>query len=186
MRTWAVYVIPKVFGKSTNFSSNSAFPLSGAWTIFLAFSLFLRLECLNVDLPCICSWICTNRVCELESRFMSCETFDGVFTKTRRTLALGASLSALLFMVVYANLPRIPYLYVFVSKAAIVLPKYRDPTYGKWILYLPREALWMRNCGICFVHATQTFLRLLVDPMVAIKRRNKGYEGFLGVDPQGW
>lgn len=64
---------------------------------------------------------------------MSCKTFDGVFTKTRRTLALGAALSALLFMVVYANLPRIPYLYGLVSKPALVLPKYRDATYGKWI-----------------------------------------------------
>ena len=75
----------------------------------------------------------TNRVCQLESPFVSCKTFDGVFTNTRRTLALGASLSALLFMVVYANLPRIPYLYGLVSKHAIVSPKYRDPTYGKWI-----------------------------------------------------
>jgi len=64
---------------------------------------------------------------------MSCKTFDDVFTKTRRTLALGVSLSALIFMVVYANFPRIPYLYGLVSKSAIVLPKYRDPTYGKWI-----------------------------------------------------
>ena len=35
-------------------------------------------------------------------------------------------------MVVYANLPRIPYLYSLVSKPAIVLPNHRDPTYGKW------------------------------------------------------
>ena len=36
-------------------------------------------------------------------------------------------------MVVYTNLPRIAYLYGLVFKAAIVLLKYRDPTYGKWI-----------------------------------------------------
>ena len=59
--------------------------------------------------------------------------FYGVFTKTRRILTLGASLSALVFIVLYANLLQIsPYLYGLVSKP-VVLPKYRDPTYGKWI-----------------------------------------------------
>ena len=92
---------------------------------------------------------------------MSCKTFDGVFTKTRRTLALGASLSALIFMFVYANLPRVPYLYDLVSKPAIVLPKYWDPAYGKWIeIPSPRGVadadLWtmFRTCHPKFSPAT--------------------------------
>ena len=55
--------------------------LVGAWTIFQAFSLFLRLECLNVDLHFLYPWLSTNRFCQLKSRFMSCKTLDGVFTK---------------------------------------------------------------------------------------------------------
>ena len=42
--------------------------------------------------------------------------------------------------------------------------------------YLLRKALRMRICGICFIHATQTFLRLLVAPSVAIKRRSRRLE----------
>ena len=42
--------------------------------------------------------------------------------------------------------------------------------------YLLRKALRMRICGICFIHATQTFLRLLVAPSVAIKRRSRRSE----------